>query len=271
MLTLAAEHYNRIHRVLERGVPVEMEIEIRTRLHGGARSRNVIGEIAGTDLKDEVVMIGAHLDSWHAGNRRHRQRGGLRGCDGGHAHPRGSRCSAASHDPRRAVGSRRGAGARAPLRTSPSTSETHVTASSRATTSSPAISTWDVGSGQFRGLFLQEIEQARPIFEAWMKPFFDLGMVKLTFQNTGGTDHLSFAKAGLPGWQFIQDEIDYENRIVHTNMDVYDKLIERDLMINAVIMASFAYQAAMRDERLPRKPIPAASEQREGSSPQGRP
>ena len=111
----------------------------------------------------------------------------------------------------------------------------------------------DNGTGQFRGVYLQENLMVKPIFEAWMKPLNDLGVETLAPGNTSGTDHLSFDRAGLNGWQFIQDRIDYRPRRHHTNMDVVDGLVPEDMMVNAVVMATFAYHAAMRDELLPRK------------------
>jgi carboxypeptidase Q len=116
----------------------------------------------------------------------------------------------------------------------------------------------DNGSGKIRGVYLQENEAVTPIFEAWMQPFKDLGMSTLTMRNTGGTDHQSFDAVGIPGFQFIQDPLDYETRTHHSNMDVYDRLQADDLKQAAVIVASFVYHAAMRDQMLPRKPIEKA-------------
>ena len=113
----------------------------------------------------------------------------------------------------------------------------------------------DNGTGKIRGVYLQENEAEAPLFEAWMQPFKDLGMTTLTMRNTGGTDHLSFDAAGIPGFQFIQDPLDYETRTHHSNMDVYDRLQADDLRQAAVIVASFVYNAAVRDAMLPRKPI----------------
>jgi hypothetical protein len=114
----------------------------------------------------------------------------------------------------------------------------------------------DNGTGKIRGVYLQQNAAARPIFEAWLKPFEDLGAKTLTMRNTGGTDHLSFDAVGLPGFQFIQDEADYSTRTHHSNMDVYDRAQREDLMQASVIMAAFAYNAAMRPELFPRKPLP---------------
>jgi acetyl esterase/lipase len=114
----------------------------------------------------------------------------------------------------------------------------------------------DNGSGKIRGVYLQNNDMARPIFQAWLEPFRDLGAATITIRNTTGTDHLSFDAAGLPGFQFIQDPVEYETRTHHTNMDVYDRLQRQDLMQASAIMASVVYHAAMRDEMMPRKPLP---------------
>ena len=111
----------------------------------------------------------------------------------------------------------------------------------------------DNGTGQFRGVHLQGNQLVRPIFSAWMEPFHDLGVRTLSQFSNRGTDHLAFDQAGLPGFQFLQDRIDYRARTHHFNMDVFDKVLPEDLKINAVVMASFAYHAAMRDEPIPRK------------------
>ena len=114
----------------------------------------------------------------------------------------------------------------------------------------------DNGSGKIRGVYLQGNDMVRPIFEQWLTPFHDLGATALSIRNTGGTDHLSFDAAGLPGFQFIQDPVEYETRTHHTNMDVYDRLQRQDLMQASAILASMVYHAAARDEMLPRKPLP---------------
>ena len=114
----------------------------------------------------------------------------------------------------------------------------------------------DNGSGKIRGVYLQGIEAERPIFDAWMAPFKDTGMKTLTISNTGGTDHLSYIGVGLPGFQFIQDPLDYGNVTHHTNQDVYERLQPDDMKFNAAVVASFAWQAAQRDEKLPRPPEP---------------
>ena len=114
----------------------------------------------------------------------------------------------------------------------------------------------DNGGGAFRGIYLQGNEAAAPVFEAWMKPFHNFGMQTISIRNTGGTDHQAFDAVGLPGFQFIQDPIEYSSRTHHTNLDVYERAIPQDLMQNAIVIASFAYQAANRDALFPRKPLP---------------
>ena len=114
----------------------------------------------------------------------------------------------------------------------------------------------DIGVWKIRGIYLQGNDAARPVFESWFKPFNDMGAATITIRNTGGTDHIPFNEIGLPGFQFIQDDLDYMPRAHHTNMDVYERVIPADVMDSAVILASFVYNAAMRDEKIPRKELP---------------
>jgi Zn-dependent M28 family amino/carboxypeptidase len=115
----------------------------------------------------------------------------------------------------------------------------------------------DNGTGAIRGIYLQGNEAAAPVFEAWMRPFNNIGMTTITIRDTGGTDHQSFDRVGLPGFQFIQDGVEYNTRTHHSNMDVYERIQEEDMRKNAVIVAAFVYHAANREEKLPRKPLPA--------------
>jgi Zn-dependent M28 family amino/carboxypeptidase len=126
----------------------------------------------------------------------------------------------------------------------------------------------DNGTGTIRGVYLQGNEAVAPIFNAWMLPFRNMGMTTLTIRNTGGTDHLSFDAVGLPGFQFIQDEVEYNARTHHSNQDVYERIQAQDMMQNAVIVASFVYDTANRDEMLPRKPLPKPAGAGRGSSQQ---
>jgi hypothetical protein len=268
--SLAAEHYNRIVRMLTKGVPVELEIQIAAKFHDqDLMGYNVIAEIPGSDLKDEIVMVGGHFDSWHSGTgatdnaagsavamevMRILQTLGVKprrtvriGLWGGEEQGLiGSRAHVDKHyAARQASGAPAGSqGQQAPFELKPA----HQKFS--------AYFNLDNGTGKIRGVYLQGNEAVRPIFRAWLEPFRDLGAATLSSRNTGGTDHLSFDAVGLPGFQFIQDEIEYDTRTHHSNMDVYDRIQAEDMKQASVIIAGFIYNAAMRDEKLPRKPLP---------------
>ena len=278
-LTMASEHWSRIARLLQQKKDVTLELNVTNTFYDDDPMQyDTIAEIPGTDKKDEVVMLGAHLDSWHAGTgatdngagtivmmeavrilkqlekdfgikplRTIRiglwsgEEEGLLGSQGYVEQHFGSRPR--SEDPAmKDVPTllRRDAG---PVTPKPEQAKVS------------AYFNVDNGTGKIRGVYLQENEAVAPIFEAWMKPFKDLGMTTLTMRNTSGTDHLSFDAVGIPGFQFIQDPIEYETRTHHSNMDVYDRLQPEDLKQISVIVASFVYEAAMRDQMLPRKPI----------------
>lgn len=269
-VTVSAEHYNRMIRMLQKGQKLEMEMELDVEFTPVDSAFNVIGEIPGSDLKDEIVMIGAHFDSWHAGTGatddgtgsavcmeamriletlgmkpRRTIRIGLWG--GEEQGLLGSRAYVSQHFAEREGGMMTmmtgGGGA---IKTKPEYEKFS------------AYFNHDNGTGKVRGVHMQGNEAARPIFRAWLTPFVSTGAATLSLSNTGGTDHLSFDAVGLPGFQFIQDPIEYESRTHHSNMDVYDRAQEEDLKQAAVIMASFAYNAAIRDEKFPRKPMPQA-------------
>ncbi|MDZ7291457.1 MAG: M20/M25/M40 family metallo-hydrolase [candidate division KSB1 bacterium] len=263
-LTVAIEHYSRIARLLEKGLPVKLEINVQNRFYDNdTLGYNVIAEIPGIDkkLKDEVVMLGAHLDSWHAGTG---------------ATDDASGCAVVMEAVR--ILKTLGVQPRRTIRIALWGAEEQGLLGSRGYVKQhfadpadmkpkpehekfSAYFNFDNGTGKIRGVYLQNNDMVRPIFEAWLKPFHDLGATTLTIRNTGGTDHLSFDAVGLPGFQFIQDEIDYGTRTHHTNMDVYDHALQGDLMQASVIMASFVYHAAMRDEKLPRKQMPKPEQQ----------
>ena len=252
-LAVASEHYNRIHRILERGIPVTMDVEVRVGFdESDQRGYNVIAEIPGTDLADEVVMIGAHMDSWHTGT------GATDNASGVSVVLEAMRIlKAISVQPRRtirvALWSQEEighSGSRGYVRNHFGGEDGGLTTPDY--NGFAAYFNMDNGTGQFRGVHIQGQTQSTPILEAWMRPFRDLGMETISqFSNTG-TDHLSFLRVGLPGFQFIQDRIDYRARSHHFNMDLYDRILPRDLMINSVVMASFAYHAAMREGTFPR-------------------
>jgi hypothetical protein len=325
---MAVEHYNRVLRMLQKGTNVELEIDIASRYHeNDLMSFNILGEIPGSDLKDEFVMLGGHFDSWHAGTGATDNAIGcavaleaVRILKAIGVKPRrtirialwtgeeqgllGSRAYVAEHfgrvvtpqspdtgGPRsRNLPADRAGGDSTPTsqttsRPSPAkdTETSHQPAGASpvpAPNSSPAagptpaakppatkyelkpdhakLSAYfnlDNGTGKIRGIYLQGNEALRPVFRAWLAPFADLGASTVTPANTSGTDHLSFDSVGLPGFQFIQDPLEYSSRTHHSSMDVYERIQEEDVKQASIIMASFVFHAAMRDEKLARKPL----------------
>ena len=255
-VTIAVEHYGRIFRTLEKNIPVTIDLEVRNTFHDDTMSFNVIGEIPGTDRADEVVMLGAHFDSWHGGT------GATDNAAGSAVMMEAMRILKQSGVPlRRTVriglwgGEEQGLlGSRAYVTEHFANRADMVLKPAHAKFSS--YYNVDNGTGAIRGVYLQGNEAAAPIFEAWMKPFNNVGMTTLTIRDTGGTDHQAFDAVGLPGFQFIQDPVEYSSRTHHSNMDVYERIQAPDMRQNAVIVASFVYHAANRDELLPRKPLP---------------
>ncbi len=283
-IAITAEHYGRIARLLAKNIPVTIEADIKNTYYPNPPMFNVVGEIRGTDKADEIVMLGAHFDSWHASTgatdngagtgammeamRILKQTGvplrrtvriglwpgeeqGLNGSAeyvamhfaGRGAPPPGTTPPAAG---RGGGGGGGGRGPQGPLELKPDHAKF------------AGYFNIDNGTGALRGVYLQGNEAVAPIFREWMEPFRSMGMTTLTVRNTGGTDHQSFDAVGLPGFQFIQDEIEYDTMTHHTNLDSYERLQPADMMKNATIAAAFAYFTANRDEKLPRKPLPAA-------------
>lgn len=277
-LTMASEHWSRIARLLDQKKDVTLELNVQNEFYDADPMQyDTIAEIPGTDKKDEVVMLGAHLDSWHAGT------GATDNGAGTIVMMEAVRIlKALDIKPRRTIRIGLWSGEEEGLLGSQGYVENHF--GSRPKMDDPAMKDMptlmrreagpftpkpeqakvsayfniDNGTGKIRGIYLQENAAVEPIFEQWMKPFKDLGMTTISMRNTGGTDHLSFDAAGIPGFQFIQDPIEYETRTHHSNMDVYDRLQPEDLKQISVIVASFVYDAAMRDQMLPRKPIEPA-------------
>jgi hypothetical protein len=256
-LTIAAEHYGRMARTLARGIPVRLEIEVANTFHDtDATGYNVVGEIPGTDKADEVVMIGAHFDSWHTGT------GATDNAAGSAVMLEAMRIiKAAGLRPRRTIrialwsGEEQGLlGSRAYVKQHFGDPETMALKPEHGRFA--AYFNVDNGTGAIRGVYLQGNEAVGSVFRTWMEPFRSLGMDTLSIRDTGGTDHLAFDGVGLPGFQFIQDPVEYDSRTHHSNMDVYERMQAPDMKQNAVIVAAFAYHAAMRDETLPRKPLP---------------
>ncbi len=258
-IALQFEDYMTLVRLLKNSIPVKMDVDVQTKFFkDDIKGYNVIAEIPGVDkkLKDEVVMLGGHLDSWHAGT-------------GATDNGAGSMVMMEAIRILKAIGIK----PKRTIRIALWSGEEQGLFGSRGyvkkTFADPAdmkllpahqkFSAYfnvDNGTGKIRGVYLQGNESVRPIFQQWLAPFNDLGAKTLTISNTGGTDHLAFDAVGLPGFQFIQDPLEYDTRNHHSNMDVYDHLQEADLKQAATIVAAFVYDAAMRDEKLPRKELP---------------
>jgi len=283
-VVVSGEHYNRMIRMIQAGERVRLNVNLEVQYQDeDLMGYNTIAEIPGSDLKDEVVMLGGHLDSWHGGTG---------------ATDNAAGCAVAMEaarilqtlglKPRRTIrvalwsGEEQGLlGSRAyvkehfgeivtaptPQPTPPGAGEGKVAASPTPAPRGKLVTkpeydklagyfNLDNGTGKIRGVYLQGNEAIRPLFRSWLAPFRDTGAQTLSISNTGGTDHLSFDAIGLPGFQFIQDEVEYDTRTHHSNQDVFDRIQADDMKQAATIMAAFVYQAAMRDEKLPRKPAP---------------
>jgi hypothetical protein len=257
-VVLAAEQYGRIARTLEHKIPVTLQMDIDNEfLDADLNAFNVIAELPGTDKADQVVMLGAHFDSWHTGT------GATDNAAGSAVMMEAMRILKATGVPlRRTVRLALWSGEEEGLLGSRAYVKEHFgdPATMQLKPDQAKVSGYfnvDNGTGAIRGVYLQGNEAIAPLFSAWMEPFANMGMRTLTIRNTGGTDHLSFDAVGIPGFQFIQDEIEYGTRTHHSNMDVYERLQRQDLMQNAVIVASFVAQAANSDDLLPRKPLPS--------------
>jgi hypothetical protein len=273
-LVVAVEHYNRIARMIEVGEPVKMTVDLAVEWQDAdPMAYNTVAEIQGSDLKDEVVMLGGHMDSWHAGTGATDNGAGV-----AVAMEAVRILKTLNLKPRRTIrialwtGEEQGLlGSKAYVAQHFGTFETlPVVASTAPATPSPSPSATtlvtkpefekfssyfnlDNGTGKIRGVYLQGNESVRALFRQWLMPFRDMGAATLSIANTFGTDHLSFDAVGLPGFQFIQDEIEYDTRTHHSNQDVFDRVQADDMKQASAIMAAFVYNAAMRDEKLPRK------------------
>ena len=255
-ITIAVEHYGRIVRTLEKSMPVKIDADIKNTFHEDTSSFNVVAEIPGTDKADEVVMLGAHFDSWHGGTGATDNAAGsavmmeaLRILkQSGVKLRRTVRIGLWGGEEQGLLGSRAYVTEHFADRATMALKPAHAKFSSYFNV--------DNGTGAIRGIYLQGNEATGPIFDAWMKPFNNIGMDTITIRDTGGTDHQSFDAVGLPGFQFIQDPVEYSTRTHHSTMDVYERIQEEDMRKNAVIVAAFVYHAANRDTLLPRKPLP---------------
>lgn len=265
-IVVEPEQFNRLWRLTEKDVPAEVELSLKVSFIDKPTIANVIAEIPGASKKDEIVMLGGHLDSWHAGTG---------------ATDNGAGCAVALEAMRilkalnlkldRTVrlalwsGEEQGLyGSRAYVRDHFADPLTMKLQPEHAKFC--GYFNLDNGSGKIRGIHLQGNDMMRPIFEAWFAPFRDMAAGTITIRDTGGTDHLSFDQVGLPGFQFIQDPLDYGSRTHHSHLDVFDHTEPGDLMQASAIMASFVYNAANRSELLPRKPLPEPLPPKPGTS-----
>jgi len=254
ILAVTPEHYNRMYRILKRGIPVQIEVEIKNKIGDKVeQALNLVGEIPGTDPKEGIVMVGAHFDTWHGSSNASDNSSGTAVAleamrilktlgvkpmrtirialwSGEEQGLYGSRAYVQKHfgDPRNAA-----------IGIKP---EYELLS---------AYFNQDYGAGQYRGIYLQGNEAARTMLTAWMEPFRDLGMTMVSNQSLGSTDHVSFDEVGLPGFQYLQDRT--PGTAGHTNLDYLEGIQPEDLMKNATIMASYIYHAAMATEKIPRK------------------
>lgn len=255
-VVLAAEHYNMIARLMERGIDVELAVEVRSRFHEeDTNGYNVIAEIPGVDpqIGDEVVMVGAHLDSWHSSP------GGTDNADHCAVVMEAMRIlKVLGVKPRRTIRIALWGGEEEGLLGSREYVERHLAGdeNQEARDKFSIYLNLDPGAGPVYGFFLEGNEAIKPIFEAYLKPFEDLGATVLTLDGIGSTDHVPFKRIGVPAFQAVHDYVDYDVRTHHTNMDTYERIEEDDLKQAAVVMASILYHAAMRDGMMPRQPRP---------------
>ncbi len=258
-VVIAVEHYGRIVRTLQKEMPVRLDFEIRNTFSDDSPAFNIVADLPGTDKAGEVVMLGAHFDSWHGATGATDNAAGSAVMmeamrilkKSGVTLRRTVRIGLWGGEEQGLLGSRAYVGEHFADVQGMALKPAHANLS--------AYFNLDNGTGAIRGIYLQGNEAAAPIFAAWMDPLRSLGMTTLSIRNTGGTDHLAFDRVGLPGFQFIQDDVEYGSRTHHSSMDAYERLQEEDLRKNAVIVAAFAYHAANREEKLPRKPLPPAA------------
>ena len=259
-LEMSSEDQLRLIRLVEAGIPVEIELETKTRFQTqDLKGYNVVAEIPGTDkkLKSEVVMLGGHLDSWHSAT------GATDNAAGVAVMMEAVRIlKATGLKPRRTIRIALWGEEEQGLHGSRNYVKNHFAdpATMLLKPDHEKLSAYfnlDNGAGKIRGIYAQGNEAVKPIFTAWLQPFAEMGATTVTSRNTGSTDHVAFDAVGLPGFQFIQDGLDYFARTHHSNQDTYDRLVADDLKQASVVVASFVYNAAMRDQKLPRKPLPA--------------
>ena len=276
-ITMAKEHYNRLLRMIRQGEKLKIHAELAVDFHDEADTFNTVAEITGSDpqLKDEVVMLGGHMDSWHSGTGATDNAAGVsvameavrilkaldlkprrtvrvalwsgeeEGLLGSRAYVREHFGFAGDGSPGGTGGGGAGNGGEPPRITTKPEYEKFS-----------GYFNLDNGTGKVRGIYLQGNESVRNVFRPWLTPFREQGASTITISNTGGTDHQSFDGIGLPGFQFIQDVVEYDSRTHHSNQDVYDRIQAEDMKQASAVMAAFVLNTANRDEKLPRKATP---------------
>jgi hypothetical protein len=275
-LTMTTEHYNRLVRMVDRGVAPELELDVEVEFFTeDTETHNTIADLEGSDLAQQTVVLGAHLDSWHTGTGATDNGGNcavvmeaVRILTAAGLRPRRTiRVALWSGEEQGYLGSRNYIERYLASRPEPTDEEQLALPEFAREPTWPieplpgyrTISAYfnlDYGTGRIRGIYAQENFASVPIFEAWLAPFADLGADHLSTRNAGGSDHQAFDWVGIPAFQFMQDERDYMSRTHHSNLDTYDHLTREDLMQSAVILASVVWHAANRDELMPRKPMP---------------
>jgi carboxypeptidase Q len=277
-LVMVAEQYNRLYRLVKEGTEAELEVEVAARFHDEDRNAyNTVAEIPGErGERSELVMAGAHLDSWHGGTGATDDGAGcaivmeaMRILEALKVKPKRTiRVALWSGEEQGLYGSLAYVADHFGSWSGPADPERRALLSSyvwknegtlRVRPGHARLSAYfnvDNGAGRIRGVYAEGNAAVKPIFDAWLAPLRDLGADTVTLRPTENTDHQAFLDVGLPGFQFIQDELDYEARTHHSDMDVYDHLQREDLMQASVVLATFLYNAAMRPERLPRLPLP---------------
>jgi len=258
--TIAVEHYNRICRVLAKGRSVKLALELKTTfVDGDLDEYNVIAELPGGDaaIGQQLAMMGAHYDSWQSGTGATDN-----GC-GSAVVMEAARlisewCKKSGKQPRRSIRACLWSGEEQGLLGSRGYVKNHLGSPEDKMPQHGLVSGYfnlDNGTGKVRGVYLQGNEACAPIFRAWLRPFHTQGASTLTLDDTGGTDHLAFHGVGVPGFQFVQDPVSYDTKTHHSNMDVWDHVVAEDLKQASVVMATFVWQTAQRDEMLPRQPV----------------
>ena len=268
-VALTPEHYGRIFRILQKGVPVKMDLDVRSTFYPDTMSFNILADIPGTDKRDEVVMLGAHFDSWQGGT------GATDNAAGSAVMMEAMRILKTLNLPMRRtvrialwtgeeqglIGSRQYVASHFGTAASPKPEHSKVS----------AYYNVDNGTGAIRGIYLQGNPFVGPIFSQWMRTLNSdsISVGTIAAGNTTGTDHQSFDGVGIPGFQFIQDEIEYNSRTHHSSQDVYERIQPTDMKHNAVAVAAFVYLTANRDEMLPREPMPAPNPNAAGGGNRG--